>query len=95
MGEAVRLHAENHDVGRAHLRQITGDRRVDLEVSLGAGDAEPALLHRPQMRAPGEQHNIRADARQARADVAADRPGAGDDDSHDACAENACATTRR
>ena len=56
---------------------------------------KPARLHRLQMRAAREQHDVGAGLRQPRADVAADRAGAGDDDSHDVCAAKACATTRR
>ena len=44
--------------------------------------AEAALLHRLQVRAAREQHDVRAGPRELRADIAADRAGAGDDDLH-------------
>ena len=48
-----------------------------------------------QMRSAREQDDVGAGAREPRADVAADRAGAGDDDSHDVFGVNASATTRR
>ena len=95
-GQAVRLDAEEDDVGRADRREIAGRRRGRTSKSpSGLIDAQAALLHRLQMRAAREQHDVRARLREPRADVAADRAGAGDDDLHDASLANACATTRR
>ena len=69
----MRLDAEEDDVGGADRRQIAGDLRPDLEVAVGARDAEPARLHRLQVRAAREQHDVGAGPRELRADVAADR----------------------
>ena len=66
-------------------REIAGDRRPDLEVAVRARDAQPALLHRPQVRAAREQHDVDARhgrAGETRADVAADRARSGNDDLH-------------
>ena len=85
---AVRLCAltpRNDHVGAADRRR---DRRstcgLHLEVAVRADHAQPALLHRAQVRAAREQHDVGAGLREPRADVAADRAGAGDDDLHDA-----------
>ena len=95
-GQAVRLDAEEHDVGRGRssARSPVTCGRTSKSPS-GLIDAQPALLHRAQVRAAREQHDVGAGPREPRADVAADRAGAGDDDSHDAFGANACATTRR
>ena len=53
-GQAVRLHAEEDDIGRADRRQVAGDLRPDLEIAVRA---------RPRAgRAPAS----RADAGRAR-----------------------------
>ena len=67
----------------------------DLEIAVRARHAQAALLHRPQMRAAGEEDDVGAGPGQPRADIAADGAGAGDDDSHDVFDEYASATTRR
>ena len=86
----VRLDAEEHDVGRADRREIAGRPAASTSKSpSGLVDAQPALLHRPQMRPAGEQRRRRRRRGQPRADVAADRAGAGDDDSHEAAFANA------
>ena len=83
-GQAVRLDAEEDDVGlcRSSARSPVTCGCTSKSPS-GLVDAQAALLHRPQMRPAREQHDVRARARQPRADVAADRAGAGDDDSHE------------
>ena len=92
----MRLDAEEHDVGLADRRQIAGDLRPDLEVAVGARDAQAARLHRLQVRAAREQHDVGAGPGQPGADVAADRARARDDDlSLTSAAANACATMRR
>ena len=58
--------------------------RCHFEVAIGADDSQAALLHRAQMRAASEQHDVRAGLREPGADVAADGPRANDDDFHDA-----------
>ena len=90
----MRLDAEEDDVGCADRRQIAGDLGPDLEVALGARDAEPPRLHRVQVRAAREQHDVGAGSCELRADVAADAPGARNNEPHGVCAK-ACATTRR
>src|SRR5205085_11782643 len=94
-GEAVRFHAEKHDVGGTDRAKIGGDVRSDVEVSFRTPDAQSALLHRAQMRTAGKQHDIGAGTRETRADIAANGAGAGNDDSHDAFCEYTWATTRR
>ena len=47
------------------------------------------------MRSAREQHDVGAGLREPRADVAADRAGSGDDDSHDGFCRYAFATTPR
>ena len=89
----MRLDAEEDDVGRADRGEVAGRLRSDLEVAVWTDDAQAAGLHRLQVRAAREQHDVGARAGEPRADVAADRPGAGDDDPH--TWENAWATTRR
>src|SRR5262249_41051721 len=83
--QAVRLDAEEHDVGPADRPQIAGDARLDLEVAVGAQHAQAALRHGLQMWTSSEEHDLDTRVRrsgQARTDIAADRPGAGNDDLH-------------
>ena len=93
--QTVRLDAEEDDVGRADRRQIAGDLRPDLEVAFGARDAQPARLHRLQVRTAREQHDVGAGLGQPRADVSADRARPRDDDPHVVWGAKACATMRR
>ena len=58
--QAVRLDAEEDDVGRSDRRQIAGDIRRDFEVAVRADHAQPALLHRAEVRTAREQHDVRA-----------------------------------
>ena len=94
-GQTVGFDAEKDDVGVTDCGEVADHLRPHLEITFRAHDAKPALLHRSQVRSAREQHHVRFRARQPRADVAANRAGAGDDDSHDAVGANACATTRR
>ena len=93
--QAMRLHAEKDHVGGADRSQIPRDLGPDLEVAVGADDAQAALPHGAEMRAACEQHDVGANPREPRADVSADRAGAGDDDPHEASCEYASATIRR
>ena len=68
--QAVRLDAEDDDVRVADRAQIAGDRRAHLEIAVGADDPQAALLHRAQVRAAREQHDVGAGAGEPRADVA-------------------------
>ena len=82
-GQAVRLDAEEHDVRRSDRREVAGHlRAAPRNRRRDSIDPQAALLHGAQMRTAREQHDVRAGSREARADVAADRAGAGDDDSH-------------
>ena len=94
-GKAVRLDAEKDHVGGADRSQIPRDLGPDLEVAVGADDAQAALPHGAEMRAACEQHDVGANPREPRADVSADRAGARDDDPHEASCEYASATIRR
>ena len=94
--EAVRLDAENDDVGVADRARVAGRPPACTSKSPSALiDPHAALLHRAQVRAAGEQHDVGAGAGEPRADVAADRAGARDDDSHDIVCAYALATTPR
>ena len=60
-GQAVRLDAEEHDVGRCRSSTRSPVTvRPDLEVAVRARHAQAALLHRPQVRAAREQHDVGA-----------------------------------
>ncbi len=91
----MRLDAEDYDVRLADGVQVARDLGFDVKVAFGAPHAEPPFAHRLEMRAAREQHDVSAGARQARADVAADRAGARDDDPHAGFCEKARATTPR
>ena len=91
----MRLDAEDDDVGAADGVQVAGRFRLHLEVAVGADDAQAACLHRREMRASGEEHDVGAYLREPRADVAADRAGADDRDSHEAFCLYVLATTPR
>jgi hypothetical protein len=93
--QAVSLDAEKHDVGRADGCQIARHRRVDLEIAIGAEHPQAPGFHGPQVGAAREQRHVVSGARQAGADVAADCPGAGNDDVHDGSPAYAAATRRR
>ena len=67
-GQAVGLHAEEDDVGLANRGEIAGHGGLHLEIAVRADDAQAALLHRPQMRAAGEQ-TTSAPARARRAPI--------------------------
>ena len=60
-GQAVRLHAEERrrPPCRCACRSPVTSR-LHLEVAVGADHAQAALLHRPQMRAAREQHDVGA-----------------------------------
>ena len=91
----MRFDAENHDVRAADRAQVADCLRLDVEVAVRADDAEPLLLHRAQVGSAGEQHDVGARFRETRADVPADRAGAGDRNPHDAFWVYAFATTPR
>ena len=76
-------------------REVVADLRTRLKIAVGTDHANAVLLHRTEVRSARKQHDIGAGVRQPRADVAADRASAGDDDLHDGWAEKACATIRR
>ena len=97
---------KKHDIARANRREIASDGgpasawlrrgKLDLEIAFfGADDAKAALLHGFEVRTAREEDDVGAGLREPRADVAADRAGAGDDNPHEAFGANACATTRR
>ena len=84
------LHPEEHHIRDANRGEVVSQLRPDGEVlSVGTDDTQPALLHRAQMRSTREQHHVGAGVSQPRADIAADRTSAGDDDSHCGWVENA------
>ena len=89
------LHAKDDDVGRADGGEIAGDLGLDREIAVRTLHAQSAFLHRPQMRAAGEEDDVGTGSGQPCTDVTADRAGAGNNGSHDAFCEYASATTRR
>ena len=66
-----------------------------IGAKLARAGADVPLPHRAQVRAAGEERDVRAGPRQLRADVAADRARAGDDKSHFGALANASATRSR
>ena len=58
--QAVRLDAEQHDVGLADGVQIAGDLRLHLEIPVGADHAEAALAHGLQVRTAREEDDVGA-----------------------------------
>jgi hypothetical protein len=93
--QTVRLHAEHHDVRMADRVQVADNFRFDFEVAVRADDAESFLLHRAQVRATGEQHDICTRFREARADVSANGAGPRNRNPHEAFWAYAFATTPR
>ena len=87
--------ADKHDVGLADRGKVVDELRPHLKVAFVARDAQAPRLHRAQMRPACEQQHVGAGACEPRADVTADRAGAGDDEVHDACGAKVCATMRR
>ena len=69
--QAVRLDAEEYDVGLSDRRKIAGDLRPHLEVAVRARHAQPVLLHGAQVRTAREQHDSTpgAAARASRAPI--------------------------
>src|SRR5689334_14778043 len=76
------LHAEEDHIRRPSLLEIADDAGMRFEIAVRADDAQPTLLHRPQVRAPGEQGNVKTGARQAGSQISPDGPGAGDQKLH-------------
>jgi hypothetical protein len=84
--QAVRLDTQHDDVGATDGGQIAGDFWPDFEIAERADHAQPALLHGAEMWTAREQQHVSPCPGQHRADVTADRAGAGDDEVHDALA---------
>ena len=65
------------------------------EIAFGAEHANAALLHGAQVRAAREERDVLAGSRHARADVGADRAGAGNQEFHFFAPASVAATTPR
>ena len=70
--QAVGLHAENDHIERPGILKAADDFRTHFEIALRAEDAQPAFLHRAQMRAPREERDVLTGTGHAGADVPAD-----------------------
>ena len=84
LSESVRLHAQEDNVDGSGFAKVSDDPRMHLEIALGAKDTNAMFLHRAQVRTAREQSDILARLGQARADIAADGAGAGDQKLHSA-----------
>src|SRR5437868_2925538 len=93
--EAVRFYGQENHIGGANGREVPGDHGLYFEVAIRARDAQTAFLHRAQVRTAREQHDVCAGVGESCADVPANRPRAGDDDSHELFSANTFATTPR
>src|SRR6185503_11535804 len=82
-GQAVRLDAEEDDVGGADGAEVAGRMGLDLEVTIGTDDAKPSLLHRLQVRAACVEDHVAAGSCEPGTDIPADGACAGDDDFHE------------
>src|SRR5713226_4960108 len=80
--QAVRFYAQEDDVHRPGFRKIADDPWADHKFFGGADDPKAILLHRAQVRSSREKGDVFVDARQAGADVAADRASACNQDPH-------------
>ena len=84
--QAVSLDTQHDDVGATDGGQIAGHFWPDFEIAERADHPQPALLHGVEMWTARDQQNVGPCSGQHRADVTADRAGAGDDEVHDALA---------
>jgi hypothetical protein len=84
-------------IAQVHSYCLAGgtDLMLACDLAVVADDAQPALLHRAQVWAAREKDDVRVDARELRADVAADRARAGDDDPHQGFSAYTFATAPR
>ena len=80
----LRLHREEHDVvgGEVELRRMIDDRDRERRVVVGRLDAQAVVADRLVVRAARDQHDVVTVLEHARADDAADRARAVDDESH-------------
>jgi hypothetical protein len=78
----VGLEAEEDDVDGPDLARVVGGRRRRREVAARRVDADAVAAHRAQVRAAGDDVDVRARAREGGADVRADGAGAQHGDSH-------------
>jgi hypothetical protein len=77
------LDREQHDVGRGKRARIVGDDgTLEMYVAARAAHDEPALAHRGEMRAAGDERDVVARLREPGAEIAADPTGTHDRDAH-------------
>src|SRR6266699_2332155 len=91
--KAVGFERHEDGVGVAHRCEVVGRFDRDGPIPMGVDDAKARLLHRLQVRAAGDQHDVDAGACEARAEETADGPRAQHTDPHSG--KNWSATNRR
>jgi hypothetical protein len=91
----MRFHAKKDDVGPADGVQIAGHFGLDVKIAIGTDDAQSVGAHRLEMQTARDQDDVGTDARQPRANVAANGASARYDDSHETFRAYARATVPR
>src|SRR5262245_36491050 len=81
-GQAMCFERHKDDVGGSDCGGIGAGLDSDLEVSDRAGDSQPALLNRLQVRSAGDQCDLLARSGEHRADEGTNRTRSNDGKSH-------------
>lgn len=77
-----RLEGDDDRILRPGPARVVRGERADMDAVLARLDGQPAGLDRLEVRTTGDHRHIDAGLRQARGEVAADRAGAIDTDTH-------------